>query len=287
MRNEAWIRGRVMMGSRIPGPRGVTNRGPNTWLIGKKVLWAGAAPGPVPERGAGPGDSLGRPGPRQEWPSGAFFGLRRFFPLGTRTATWPGAPTLGIPGPRGPPAALDSVAGMDLESPTFFEASRFPKKENVACCWGDRTKGTAGFPGPRSPGFPPTFRTLARGEAAGGPLPRPRLRRRADQGKRGLPLASAREPAHDYIFRGSVAPRPSDLETRGLDPDVDRIVPFEELAGWSGCLLRERSYGTRGAAAAAARVFFWSPAGPNSLVFGVVASAVSRGRRRAGGREKP
>ena len=54
MRNEAWIWWRVMMGSRIPGPRGVTNRGPTTWLIGKKLLWAGAAPGPVPGRGAGP-----------------------------------------------------------------------------------------------------------------------------------------------------------------------------------------------------------------------------------------
>ena len=114
------------MGSRIPGPRGVTNRGPTTWLIGKKLLWAGAAPGPVPERGAGPGDSLGRPGPRQERPSGAFFGLRRFFPLGTRTATWPGAPTLGIPGPRGPPAALDSAAiSLSGPLPTAHDAGGF------------------------------------------------------------------------------------------------------------------------------------------------------------------
>ena len=55
-----------------PGPEGSDEQGSHHLVHWEEsALWAGAAPGPVPERGAGPGDSRGRPGPRQERPSGA------------------------------------------------------------------------------------------------------------------------------------------------------------------------------------------------------------------------
>ena len=151
MRNEAWIWGRVMMGSRIPGPRGVTNRGPTTWLIGKKVLW-GRPRDPSP--GAAP--VLGIPGEGRV-PAGTALrrvGLRRFFPDGDPAGgpdpgdSWapgtPGSSGLGRdlslsrdlcrrPTTPGDSRAGRTLAGMDLESPIFFEASRFPKKENVVC----------------------------------------------------------------------------------------------------------------------------------------------------------
>ena len=139
-----------------PGPEGSDEQGSHHLVDWEEsALWAGAAPGPVPGRGAGPGDSRGRPGPRQERPSGAL-------DLGDSSLSGPGRRPGRGPRPwgflgRGDPRQLwtrprslsrdlcrrpttlgDSwagrtLAGMDLESPIFFEASRFPKKENVVC----------------------------------------------------------------------------------------------------------------------------------------------------------
>ena len=115
MRNEAWIWGRVMMGSRIPGPRGVTNRGPTTWLIGKKVLW-GRPRDPSP--GAAP--VLGIPGEGRV-PAGTALrrvGLRRFFPDGDLA----GGPDPGDSWAPGTPGS--SGLGRDLSLGTFADGPR-------------------------------------------------------------------------------------------------------------------------------------------------------------------
>ena len=119
-----------------PGPEGSDEQGSHHLVDWEETALGRGGTGTRPRARRGP-PVLGIPGegraPVRNGPPALFLDLGDSSLSGPGRGPGRGAPTLGIPGPRGPPAALDSVAGMDLESPIFFEASRFPKKENAVC----------------------------------------------------------------------------------------------------------------------------------------------------------